>query len=73
MIGERSHRTGIRTNRIGMIAVLAGALISVAEGFSSLACASRPSVIITIAGAFGAGAALTALIVQRRASASASR
>ena len=56
----------IRTNRIGLIAVLAGALIAVAEGFSALACATRPAVIITIAGAFGAGAAMAALIVQRR-------
>ena len=56
----------IRTNRIALIAVLCGAMIAVVEGFSALGCAPRSAAVIAIAGAFGAGAAVTALISQRR-------
>ena len=55
------------TSRPALLVVLIGALLAFAEGYSNLACASTPSIIITVAGSFGAGAALSALIAQRRA------
>jgi hypothetical protein len=53
-------------SRFALLAVLAGTLIGVAEGFSSLGCASTPAILVTVAGSFGAGAALSALAAERR-------
>jgi hypothetical protein len=54
---------------LALVAVLAGALLAVAEGFSNLGCASTPAVLVTVGGAFGAGAAAAALVGRFRASA----
>ena len=54
-------------SRFVMIAVLLGALVAVGEGFTHLGCASTPSIIITISGSFGAGAALAVFVMERRA------
>ena len=52
--------------RFLFVAVLLGALIAVAEGFSNLGCASTSSVIITVAGSFAAGAAAAGYIAAIR-------
>lgn len=50
----------------GILAGLIGTLIAVLEGFSSLSCGSTPSILIVIAGSFGAGAGLASAVAARR-------
>jgi hypothetical protein len=53
-------------DRLPLLGALVGALLALADGISSLGCAPTPAIVTTVAGSFGAGAALTGVIVQAR-------
>ena len=53
-------------DRLPLFAVLVGALLALLEGFATLRCAATASVVLVVAGSFGAGASLAALLFKRR-------
>ena len=53
-------------DRLPLLAVLGGAALALLEGFATLDCATTPSVLMVVAGSFGAGASLAALHFKRR-------
>lgn len=52
-------------DRLPLLAVLGGAAIALLEGFATLDCAATPAILVVVAGSFGAGASLAALLFRR--------
>lgn len=55
-----------KSQRFAVAAGIGGVLVAAGEGYAALGCASLPSVIIAVAGAFGAGASLTLAVARRK-------
>ena len=42
-------------------------MLALLEGFATLDCATTPSILLVVAGSFGAGASLAAMLFELRA------